>query len=137
MDNGELVPDSVTIEMLKDEVNKNRAANGFIFDGFPRTISQAKALDAFLAEKGESINGMVALEVPEDILVHRILERGKTSGRPDDQSEEKIRIRFNEYENKTAVLKDYYQEIGKYFGINGVGTIDEITDRLKNVIDNL
>jgi adenylate kinase len=137
MDNGELVPDSVTIEMLKDEVNKHRAANGFIFDGFPRTISQADALEAFLAEKGEIVNGMVALEVPEDILVSRILERGKTSGRPDDQSEEKIRIRFNEYENKTAVLKGYYQDKGKYYGINGVGTIDEITNRLKNVIDNL
>ncbi len=137
MDNGELVPDSVTIEMLKEEVNKYRTANGFIFDGFPRTISQADALEAFLAEKGEIINGMVALEVQEDILVQRILERGKTSGRPDDQSEEKIRIRFNEYENKTAVLKEYYQTKGKYYGINGVGTIDEITDRLKNVIDNL
>ena len=137
MDNGELVPDSVTIDMLKDEVNKNRAVNGFIFDGFPRTISQAKVLDDFLAEKGEMINGMIALEVPEDILVKRILERGKTSGRPDDQSEEKIRIRFNEYENKTAVLKDFYKTEGKYFGINGVGSIDEITQRIKNAVDNL
>lgn len=137
MDNGELVPDSVTIEMLKDEVNKNRTANGFIFDGFPRTISQAVALDEFLAEKGEIINGMIALEVPEDELVHRILERGKTSGRPDDQSEEKIRIRFNEYENKTAVLKYYYQERNKYFGLNGVGTLQEITHNLENIIDKI
>jgi adenylate kinase len=137
MDNGELVPDSVTIEMLKDEVNKHRAANGFIFDGFPRTISQAEALDAFLAEKGEIINGMIALEVPEDVLVARILERGKTSGRPDDQSEEKIRIRFNEYENKTAVLKYYYQERGKYFGLNGVGTLTEITHNLEEILDSI
>jgi adenylate kinase len=137
MDNGELVPDSVTIDMLKDEVNKHRTANGFIFDGFPRTTSQANALDEFLAEKGEIINGMIALEVPEDVLVARILERGKTSGRPDDQSEAKIRIRFNEYESKTAVLKEHFRKQGKYFGVNGVGTIHEITDRLKEVIDNL
>lgn len=135
MDRGELVPDFVTIDMLKDEVNKQRTANGFIFDGFPRTISQAKALDDFLAEKGEIINGMIQLEVPEEILVQRILERGKTSGRPDDQSEEKIRIRFKEYENKTAILKDYYCEQHKYFGINGVGSIDDITKQLEDVID--
>ncbi len=135
MDQGDLVPDSITIEMLKDEVNKYRATGGFIFDGFPRTTSQAEALDAFLAEKGEKINGMVALEVPEDILVSRILERGKTSGRPDDQDEEKIRHRFGEYHTKTAILKDYYQAQNKYFGINGVGSIDEITQRLKEVFD--
>jgi len=137
MNFGELVPDSVTIEMLKDEVNKHRTANGFIFDGFPRTISQAQALDAFLGEKGEIVNGLISLEVPEDILVSRIIERGKTSGRPDDQSEEKIRIRFNEYETKTSVLKGYYMERGKYFGINGVGSIDEITEAIIKVIDNI
>ena len=137
MDKGDLVPDNVTIEMLKAEVDKNPDANGFIFDGFPRTESQAIALDNFLLEKGNTINGMVALEVPEDLLVSRILNRGKTSGRPDDQDEFKIRHRFNEYETKTVVLKDYYEDQNKYYGINGVGSIEEITTRLCNVLDKL
>jgi adenylate kinase len=137
MDKGDLVPDEVTINMLKAEVEMNSDANGFIFDGFPRTESQAAALDAFLDEKGESINGMVALEVPEDLLVKRLLERGKTSGRSDDQDEGKIRNRFNEYKTKTAILKDYYQAQNKYFGVNGVGEIAEITKRLSNVFDKL
>lgn len=137
MDNGDLVPDEVTINMLKEVVEANSNANGFIFDGFPRTESQAKALDAFLDEKGEAISGMVALEVPEDLLVQRLLERGKTSGRPDDQDETKIRNRFNEYKTKTAILKDYYQDQNKYFGVNGVGEIAEITIRLSTVFDKL
>jgi adenylate kinase len=137
MDNGNLVPDEVTINMLKKEVEKNSDANGFIFDGFPRTESQAIALDAFLQEKGEGINGMIALEVPEDLLVVRLLERGKTSGRADDQDESKIRNRFNEYNTKTAVLKDFYLTQNKYFGVNGVGTIPEITTRLCEIFDKL
>ncbi len=137
MDQGDLVPDEVTINMLKAEVEKNTEANGFIFDGFPRTNSQAKALDDFLAEKGEGINGMVALEVPEDLLVARLLKRGETSGRSDDQDESKIRNRFNEYETKTAVLKEYYHAQKKYYGVNGVGEIEAITERLCTVIDQL
>jgi len=137
MDKGDLVPDEVTIDMLKAEVDKNADANGFIFDGFPRTESQAKALDVFLTEKGEEINGMVALEVEEDLLVARLLKRGETSGRPDDQDESKIRNRFNEYETKTAILQDYYEAQGKYYGVNGVGSIEEITDRLCEVFDKL
>ena len=137
MDDGNLVPDEVTINMLKAEVEKNTDANGFIFDGFPRTESQAKALDAFLGEKNERINGMVALEVPEDLLVERLLERGKTSGRTDDTDEGKIRNRFNEYNTKTAILKDFYQEQGNYYGVNGVGSIEEITQRLADVFDTL
>ena len=121
MDKDDLVRVEVTIDMLKDEVNKNAGVNGFIFDGFPRTESQAIALDEFLTEKGETISGMVALEVPEDLLVQRLLERGKTSGRPDDQDEDKIRNRFNEYNTKTAILKDYFAAQNKYFGVNGVG----------------
>ena len=137
MDKGDLVPDQVTIDMLKAEVNRNEGAQGFIFDGFPRTEDQAKVLDTFLTEKGETINGMVALEVEEDVLVERLLERGKTSGRPDDQDEDKIRNRFNEYNTKTAILKDYYQTQNKYFGVNGVGTIEDITKLLSNVFDKL
>lgn len=137
IDKGDLVPDEVTINMLKDEVNKTPNVKGFIFDGFPRTESQAIALEEFLAEKGECINGMVALEVPEDLLVQRILERGKTSGRSDDQNESKIRNRFNEYNTKTAVLKEFYQAQNNYFGVNGVGSIEEITERLSEILDNL
>ena len=136
-DEGILVPDEVTINMLKEEVDKNLDANGFIFDGFPRTESQAKALDEFLAEKNETINGMVALEVPEELLKERILERGKTSGRADDTDEAKINVRFNEYNTKTAILKDYYEAQNKFYGVNGVGTIDEITQRLSEVFDKL
>lgn len=137
MDDGNLVPDDVTIKMLKTEIEKNPDANGFIFDGFPRTESQAKALDTYLLAKGEAISGMVALEVSEDLLVQRILNRGKTSGRPDDQNEAKIRNRFNEYKTKTAVLKEYYQNQNKYFGVNGVGDINEITKRLSDVFDKI
>lgn len=137
MDKGDLVPDAVTIEMLKAEVEKNPGAKGFIFDGFPRTESQARALDDFLSSKGEEISGMVALEVPEDLLVKRILKRGETSGRPDDQDETKIRNRFNEYETKTSVLKDYYAAQGKYYGVDGVGSIAEVTERLSDVFDRL
>ncbi|WP_299162911.1 adenylate kinase [uncultured Tenacibaculum sp.] len=137
MDAGNLVPDEVTISMLKAEVDRNAEAAGFIFDGFPRTESQAEALDAFLAEKNERINGMVALEVSEDLLVKRLLERGKTSGRTDDMDEGKIRNRFNEYNTKTAILKDFYQNQDNYYGVDGVGSIEDITQRLSDVFDTL
>jgi adenylate kinase len=137
MDKGDLVPDELTIDMLKAEVDKNTDAKGFVFDGFPRTHSQAAALDTFLAEKGEGVNAMVALEVAEDLLVARLLKRGETSGRSDDQDERKIRNRFIEYKTKTAVLKDYYQEQDKYFGVDGIGSIEDITERLCKVIDKL
>ena len=137
MDEGDLVPDEVTINMLKAEVEKNADAKGFIFDGFPRTQSQAEALDTFLAEKGEQINAMIALEVPEDALVTRLLERGKTSGRTDDTDEVKIRNRFNEYNTKTAILKDYFDAQQKYYGVNGVGSIEDITKRISGVFDKL
>jgi len=137
IDAGDLVPDEVTIDMLKAEVEKNNDANGIIFDGFPRTASQATALDEFLTSKDLQIDAMIALEVPEDLLVERILERGKTSGRSDDTDEEKIRNRFNEYNTKTAVLKDFYEAQNKYFGINGVGSIEDITKRISEVFETL
>ena len=141
MDKGDLVPDDVTINMLKAEIDryikKEKEVHGFIFDGFPRTQYQAEELDKFLTEKGEKIDGMVALEVAEDVLVQRLLKRGETSGRPDDQDEGKIRNRFNEYETKTAVLKDYYEKQDKYYGVNGLGSIGEITERLVAVFDKL
>ena len=137
MDNGELVPDEVVIGMISSKLDNSPDAKGFIFDGFPRTESQAISLDAFLSEKGEQINGMVALEVPENLLVERLLERGKTSGRTDDTDESKIRNRFNEYNTKTAILKDYYEAQGNYYGIDGVGSIEDITHRLCEVFDKL
>jgi adenylate kinase len=137
MDKGNLVPDEVTINMLQAEVEKHPEAKGFIFDGFPRTEDQAKALDLFLAEKGMRINAMIALEADEDTLVARLLERGKTSGRVDDQDETKIRNRFNEYETKTAPLKAYYTNQNKYVGVNGIGEIAEITARLSEEIIKL
>ncbi|WP_460218237.1 adenylate kinase [Psychroserpens sp. MEBiC05023] len=137
MDKGELVPDQVTIDMLNAEVEKNADANGFIFDGFPRTNAQAEALDQLMDSKDSQINAMVALEVEDEVLVGRLLERGKTSGRKDDANEEVIRNRITEYYKKTAILKDYYTAQNKYFGVDGVGSIQEITERLNAVIDNL
>ncbi len=130
MDKGNLVPDKVTIKMLKAEVEKNPDASGFIFDGFPRTDAQAKALDDLLNEKDTAVSGMVALEVDDEVLVERLLERGKTSGRPDDSNESVIRDRIKVYYNETAPLKNYYAAQSKYVGVNGEGTIDDITERL-------
>ncbi|MGS2727281.1 adenylate kinase [Psychroserpens sp. BH13MA-6] len=137
MDKGELVPDQVTIDMLNAEVEKNADANGFIFDGFPRTNAQAKALDDLMDAKDSQINAMIALEVDDEVLVGRLLERGKTSGRKDDADESIIRNRIQEYYKKTAILKDYYAAQDKYHGVDGVGSIQEITERLKAVIDTL
>ena len=137
MDKGDLVPDEVTIQMLQEEVEKNPNAEGFIFDGFPRTIAQAEALDAFLSSKGMRIHGTLALEADDEILIKRLVERGKVSGRTDDQDEEKIRNRFTEYNEKTAPLIAFYQAQGKYHPINGIGTIEEITTRLSETIDKI
>ncbi|WP_299059697.1 adenylate kinase [uncultured Polaribacter sp.] len=137
MDEGNLVPDQVTINMLKAEVEKNADANGFIFDGFPRTKSQAEALDAFLAEKGEQINGMIALEVAEDELKIRLAERAKTSGRPDDADPAIIQNRINTYNLETAPVKVFYEKQNKYSGVNGVGSIKDITQRIAKVFNTL
>jgi len=137
MDKGDLVPDEVTIQMLQEEVEKNPNAEGFIFDGFPRTIAQAEALDAFLDSKGMRIHGTLALEADDEVLIKRLVERGKVSGRTDDQDEEKIRNRFIEYNEKTAPLITFYQTQGKYHTINGIGTIEEITTRLSETIDKI
>jgi adenylate kinase len=137
MDKGDLVPDEVTINMLQSEVDKNPQAAGFLFDGFPRTIAQAEALDVFLAGKNQEITATVALEANDEILVQRLLERGKTSGRPDDQDEEKIRNRYDEYNQKTAPLMDYYRGQNKFKAVDGIGSIAEVTERLSAVIDTL
>ena len=136
LDNGDLVPDEVTIEMLKECVESNFKSEGFIFDGFPRTISQAKVLDEFLGEKSVSISAMISLEVDEEILIKRLIDRGKISGRTDDMNESKIRNRFREYNMKTSILQDYYKKQNKFYGISGVGTIEEINSRLTRLIDS-
>lgn len=137
MNKGQLVPDQVTIDMLNKEVEKNTDAKGFIFDGFPRTDAQAKALDELMDSKDSQINAMIALEVDDEVLVQRLLERGKTSGRSDDADETIIRNRITEYYSKTAILKNYYSDQDKYFGVDGVGSIEEITERLSSEIDKL
>jgi adenylate kinase len=134
---GQLVPDSVTIDMLQAEVEKNTDANGFIFDGFPRTTGQAEALDAFLESKEMELSGTVALEANDEILIERLLERGKISGRADDQDETKIRNRFEEYNEKTAPLINFYSSQDKFHSVNGIGSIEDITLRLSTVIDGL
>lgn len=137
IDNGDLVPDSVTIQMLEAEVEKNADSKGFLFDGFPRTIAQAEALDAFLNSKNQEVTATIALEADDEILVQRLLERGKTSGRADDQDEEKIRNRYQEYNEKTAPLIEYYKGQGNFYAVNGIGSISEITERLSLIIDKL
>ena len=137
MDNGDLVPDELTTKMLIDEVNKHPRTNGILFDGYPRTISQAEALDTFLVTIGSKVAGTIALEADDEILIQRLLERGKTSGRIDDQDEDKIRNRYQEYNEKTAPLMGYYKEQGKFHAVNGIGCIEEITERVSTVIDSL
>jgi adenylate kinase len=137
MDKGELVPDAVTIDMLRSEVLKNEAAKGFIFDGFPRTNAQAVALDEFLKSLDTEISLMLALEVEEEELKTRLLKRAEVSGRPDDANPEIIQNRINVYNNETKPVKDFYQFQNKFISINGIGEIDEISNRLYQAIDQL
>lgn len=135
MNAGELVPDHVVVGMIRNLLEQRKDAKGFIFDGFPRTRAQAEALDETMASLGSGIKLMLALDVPEEELVTRLLGRGATSGRPDDKNEEVVRKRIREYENKTAPLKEYYHAQGKLRKIHGIGTIEEITTRLTQAID--
>ena len=135
MNNGDLVPDTVTIGMLKSEVESNINANGFLFDGFPRTVDQAVSLDKFLDNKKLRIDLTIAIDVKEEILIERILNRGLTSGRKDDQDKIKIKNRFDEYNSKTSLLEDYYKNQNKFKIIDGYGDIEEITKRLYSQID--
>lgn len=137
MDQGQLVPDSVTIDMLRSEVVKHESPRGFIFDGFPRTNAQAEALDAFLNELGTGISVMLALEVEESELKTRLLKRAEVSGRADDANPEVIQNRINVYNQETAPVKSFYQAQNKFISINGIGSIDEITNRLFQEIDSI
>jgi adenylate kinase len=135
MDKGQLVPDNVVIGMISSALDENPDAKGFLFDGFPRTAAQAKALDELLEQKKAPITVMLALEVSEEELVKRLLKRGQTSGRSDDTNEAVIRARIVEYHNKTAIVADYYKKFNKVVMIKGEGTIDEIFERLCAEID--
>ncbi len=137
MSRGELVPDEVTIGMLRNKVEANPDVQGYIFDGFPRTIPQAAALDALLAEKGQAVTGLIALSVDDEEIVKRLLERGKTSGRADDSKEEVIRNRIEIYKNETSPVFDFYAKKGKSQTVHGIGSIDEIFGRLCEAIDDL
>ncbi len=137
MDKGELVPDSVVIGMIGNKIEANKTAKGLIFDGFPRTKAQAAALDSIMNEKGLKISGMIALEVEEEELITRLLERGKISGRADDQDRSIIANRIAVYNKETFPVKDYYEAQGKYKGIYGIGEIDAIFGNICNAINSL
>ena len=136
-DNGDLVPDSVTIKMLENEVLLNKQVKGYIFDGFPRTLAQAQSLDTFLNSINLKINATIALDVDENELITRLLDRGKTTNRSDDQDLEKIKNRFNEYNNKTSILIDFYDKQGKFYSVDGKGSVDDISTRLFDLAESL
>lgn len=131
---GFLVPDSITIKMLEEEVKNHPNAQGFIFDGFPRTVAQAEALDTFLQSKTQTINLVLKLDVNENVIKERIAERSKISGRADDSSEKLIQ-RIDEYFTKTIHVLPYYENQNKVVTVNGIGAIDEVSERLYNAID--
>ena len=134
-DKGNLVPDKITIEILESEVQKHSDMNGVIYDGFPRTTDQATALDEFLAKKDTSVTLMLSLVVPEEELTQRLLERAKVSGRADDADPEIIQTRIENYNKSTAPVAGFYNQQGKLIEVNGVGSIDDIFNRLKEAID--
>ncbi len=137
MDEGNLVPDEVVIRMVEAQINSNLEAKGFIFDGFPRTVAQAEALDKMLSQKKMPIKAMIALDVEEEELKTRIRHRGKTSGRVDDQDEAKIENRIKVYKEETMPVAGYYQKQGKYHEIHGIGGIEAIFGKICEVIDTL
>lgn len=135
MDKGQLVPDEVVIAMIDSCLEKHADAKGFLFDGFPRTVAQAEALDNLLALKKTTISKVLALQVDEEELAKRLVKRGQTSGRTDDTNEEVICKRFAVYKNETEPVAAYYKQQGKFEAIKGVGTIDEIFEVLSNSIE--
>lgn len=137
MDAGQLVPDQLVIDMVDDQLNEGHDAQGIVFDGFPRTIPQAQALDDLLNRRQSPIIGMIALSVPNDELVERILLRGQTSGRVDDQDKAKIAIRLKVYENDTLPVAQYYEQQNKYVEIDGVGDIEAIFQKIVSAIETL
>ena len=137
MDKGELVPDEVVIGMIESKINRNPDAAGFIFDGFPRTTAQSKALDDLLLKKGTPVTAMIMLTVEREELIKRLLNRGRDSGRSDDQDISIVENRINVYNNETAPVIDYYEKQDKYIPVQGMGTIEDIFKRLCSAIDSL
>ena len=135
MDRGQLVPDEVVVGMISSALDTNPQAKGFLFDGFPRTVAQSVALNKLLKLKNTEIGVVLALEVSEEELVHRLLNRGLTSGRSDDNNELVIRERINEYRSKTFVVAEYYSQFNKVVKVRGEGTVDEIFDALSKEIN--
>lgn len=135
MDQGQLVPDAVVIGMIDSAITNNPHAKGFLFDGFPRTVAQAEALDSLLNQKDAEINVVLALQVGTEELVSRLINRGKTSGRSDDTNESVIRARLEEYHNKTAPVAEYYEQFGKVQRVKGEGSIDEIFTALCDEVE--
>jgi adenylate kinase len=136
MDKGQLVPDEVVIGMISSALDNNPGVGGFLFDGFPRTEAQSEALDKLLKLKQTEIGVVLALQVSEEELVKRLLNRGLTSGRTDDNNEEVIRARIVEYHKKTSAVADHYRKFDKVVSIPGEGTVDEIFDNLCAEIDS-
>jgi adenylate kinase len=137
MERGELVPDEVVVGMIASMLDRNPSAKGFIFDGFPRTTAQATALDVLLTERNSQISGMIALEVDNEELKNRLLERGKSSGRPDDANPDIIANRIRVYNEQTAPVKSFYAAQNKLMEVDGMGSIGEITARLEDAIHSL
>jgi len=135
MDKGQLVPDEVVIGMIDSCIEKHHEAKGFLFDGFPRTVAQAQALDKLLALKKTFISKVIALDVVEEELIKRLIKRGETSGRSDDTNEEVIRRRFAVYKDETEPVADYYRQQDKFETIQGIGTVDQIFNALSNLIE--
>lgn len=135
IDQGHLVPDALVIDLIARELETHPEVPGYIFDGFPRNVAQAQALDVMLQNHGYPVSMLLALEVEEDELVQRLLNRGLTSNRSDDQSEDIIRNRIEVYEQTTLPVMDYYRQQGKYHGVAGMGSIDEIANRVAQNID--
>ena len=137
MDEGSLVPDGVVIGMINDALDHNPDVEGFLFDGFPRTAVQAEELDELLNKKGTCIDVMLALEVSEQELIKRLIKRGETSGRSDDNNEQVIKARIGEYHKKTTTVADHYKQANKVVMVKGEGTLQEIFERLCTEIDRL
>ena len=136
MDKGQLVPDEVVVGMISSALDANPESKGFLFDGFPRTASQAESLDNLLELKESPISVMLALEVGEAELIKRILKRGESSGRSDDSDESIIAARIKEYKDKTEAVADYYRKSNKVVMIPGEGTVDDIFSRISTEIEN-
>lgn len=137
MDKGELVPDDIVVGMIKSKLDNNKGAIGFIFDGFPRTLEQALALDKLLEENKTPVSGMLRLEVEKKEVINRLLNRGKIYGRSDDQDQSTIENRIAVYSKKTLPIIEYYEPQGKHYEVNGMGNVEEIAARLKSVVEKL